>query len=201
MRDIPVRPPTAYTDDNTTTFSDPTYQQQTFPQTEYVGGFDMAPLRQGEDGLWPDHSAALLSVDRLAGVGQALHLADASAGRNGSVDADAFFGARPEHATELGLTSMDVASALPNPYGFDFGPPFNQGPFPERTDAARINTMFGDRGGKPSSTPSIISPTGGNAHSDSEGLYTCTECGKPKRRRCELKYVDMPFMAPTIDEC
>ena len=186
-RAIPVRPPPAYTDDNTTTFSDPTYQQQTFPQTEYVGAFDMAPLRQGEDGSWSDHTAAHLSVDRLAGVGQALHLADASAGRNGSVDTNIFFGAQSGYAAELGLASMDVASAS-NSYELGPASTFNNDLYAAQTDATSLHTFLESHGTEPSSAPNITSPQRRNTNSDGEGSFKCTECGKPKRRRCELKY-------------
>lgn len=150
----------------------------------------MAQLRQGEDGLWSDHTAALLSVDRLAGVGQALHLADASADRNGSVDANVFLGAQLGYA-ELGFASIDVVSA-PHPYQLDPTSPFSEGSYATQPGAAKLSALPHD---KPLST--LASPQHVTENSDGEGAFTCTECGKLKRRRCELRYADMPHDLPT----
>lgn len=157
----------------------------------------MAQLRQGEDGLWSDHTAALLSVDRLAGVGQALHLADALAGRNGSVDANVFLGAQPGYA-HLGFASNDVASAS-HSYQLDTAMSFSEGFSDTQAGAAKPSALpQGDCSNSPSTLASQQHRT---ENSDGEGAFLCTECGKVKRRRCELRYSHIQQDFPPINEC
>jgi len=51
-----VRPAAAYTEDNNTVFSDPSYQQQTFPQQhEYIGGYEPIASSQSKKSMQFDN--------------------------------------------------------------------------------------------------------------------------------------------------
>ena len=147
----------------------------------------MAPLRQGEEGLWSDNSAALLPIDELAGVGQALHLADAFAYRVGPIGADVPFGSYNEpRYTPVGSWSMDVAPFFQaNQLAMDH----------EDFHASSMQTIY-QRGllntncNEVAATSSVVSLQSPSNTSDGESLFKCTFCDKSKRRRCELKYAD-----------
>ncbi|GAB7326719.1 hypothetical protein MBLNU13_g10672t1 [Cladosporium sp. NU13] len=181
-----LRPLHTYSEDNNTTFSDPTYQQQAFPQNDFGATYDMAPLRQGEEGLWSDKSAALLPIDELAGVGQALHLTDAFAYRVGPVGADVPFGSyNGPRYTPIGSWSVDVAPPLhANQLAVDLGD-FNDSSMQTMHQSGLLNTNCNEV----ATTSSIVSLQSPSNTSDGEGLFKCTFCDKSKRRRCELKYV------------
>lgn len=146
----------------------------------------MTPLRQGEEGLWIDNSTALLPIDELAGVGQALHLTDAYAYRVGPVGADVPFGGYNEpRCTPTGPWSVDVV------------PPFKANQL--ATDRGDCHTssmqtvhssgLLNTNGIEVTTNSSAVSVQSPSNTSDGEGLFRCTFCGKSKRRRCELKYV------------
>lgn len=176
-----------YSDDNTTTFSDRIDQQQTqtFSQNEYMGAYEpAAPLGQGEEGLWFDQSAALLPVDGLAGVGQALHLADAFAGRVGAVGANVLLEGRGEHKhAAMEFSSMDVT------------PPSGSNQLiPTHGEFHAVPNKANDWSGFLKAedcgihmTSSMVSLQSPIDTSDGEGPFKCTICNKPKRRQCELK--------------
>jgi hypothetical protein len=64
-----VRPTATYTEDNNTVFSDPSYQQQTFPQHhEFIGGYDAVPPSQGKEILQSDGTGSLFCVNQIAGM-------------------------------------------------------------------------------------------------------------------------------------
>jgi hypothetical protein len=150
----------------------------------------MAPLRQGEEGLWFDNSAALLPIDELAGVGQAHLLADAYAYRVGPVGADVPFGSYNEpRCTPTGSWSVDVV------------PPFqakqlamDHGNFPTSSiQATRSSGLLNTKSNEVATTSSVVSLQSPSNTSDGEGPFRCTICDKSKRRRCELKYVDIRY--------
>lgn len=182
-----MRPAHAYSEDNTTTFSDPSYQQQSFPQNDYVSAYDMVPFRQGEEGLWSDHSTALLPVDGLAGVGQAQYLADAFAGRTGSLDADALLGAYGgPRRTAMECASMGLVSLFPLRPNRSVS---NHGEL--RSSSTQSNYSSGLTKAQSNDSErklSVIPLRSPVETSDGEGFFRCTMCHKPKRRRCELKY-------------
>lgn len=137
----------------------------------------MAPLRQGEEGLWFDNSAALLPMNELAGVGQALHLTDAYAYRVGPVGADVPFGSynEPRH-TSVGSWSVDVVPPFQaNQLAMDHGD-FHASLVEARQSSGLLNT-----------NTNIVSLQSPSNTSDGEGLFRCTVCDKTMRRRCELK--------------
>lgn len=160
----------------------------------------MAPLRQGEEGLWSDNSTALLPIDELAGVGQALHLADAFAYRVGPVGADVPFGSYNEpRYTPVGPWSMDVAPLLQaNRLAMDPG-----GCHASSMQAFHQSGLLNTNSIEAATTSSVVSLQSPSNTSDGEGLFKCTFCEKSKRRRCELKYVlsssSMITMSRTTD--
>jgi hypothetical protein len=127
--------------------------------------------------LWPDHSAAFLPVDGLAGVGQALHLADAFADRNGSVIANASFWAYNGPASTA--ISMDV---MPQTVA---DPGHIHAPLQPIHPAGLPNTNI-VRDEKATITGFPQSPL---TTSEGESSLRCTMCNKSVRRHCELKYV------------
>lgn len=148
----------------------------------------MAPPRQGEEGLWSDNSAALLPIDELAGVGQALHLTDAFAYRVGPVGADVPFGSYNEpRYTPLGPWSVDVA------------PPYqihqlamDSGDYQcSLMQSIHSDGLLNTKCNEVATTSSVVSLQSPSNTSDGEGPFKCTYCDKSKRRRCELKYVDI----------
>jgi len=181
-----TRPPHAYSEDDNTIFSEPTYQQQTFPQGDFAGSYDMQPHRQGEESLWSNHSTAFDSTDGLAGVGQALHVADAFADRTGSVDAYALL----DGYDEPGCAAMDCRPTALMPHFYADQPAPDTGQF--YASSLQLNQSSGLQ--RPSISEveeratAVQSPTALNT-SDGEGPLRCTMCDKSVRRPCELKYV------------
>ena len=147
----------------------------------------MAPLRQGEEGLWFDNSASLLPMNELAGVGQALHLTDAYAYRVGPVGADVPFGSYNEpRSAPIGSWSVDVVPPFQaNQLAMDHGD-FDTSSMQATQSSGLLNTNSNEV----ATTSSIVSLQSPTNTSDGEGLFRCTICDKSKRRRCELKYVD-----------
>jgi hypothetical protein len=146
----------------------------------------MAPLRQGEEGLWFDNSAALLPIDELAGVGQAVHLTDAFAYRVGPLGTDVPFGGYNEpRCTPTGSWSVDVALPFQaNQLAMDPGD-LNASSMQVFNSSGLLNTDYKEV----ATTSSMVSLQSPSNTSDGEGLFRCTFCNKSKRRRCELKYV------------
>ena len=146
----------------------------------------MSPLRQGEEGLWSDTSTALLPIDELAGVGQALHLTDAFAYRVGPVGADVPFGSYNEpRCAPVGSWPMDVvprfqADQLVSDHDFHASP----------MQAVHLNGLLNMNSNEVTTTSSAVSLRSPSNNSDGEGLFKCTKCDKSMRRRCELKYAD-----------
>jgi hypothetical protein len=180
-----VRPPAAYSEDNNTTFSEPTYQQQTFPQNDYNGAYDLVPVRQGEED-WFNNSASLLPIDGLAGVGHALELADAFTGRAGSVDTNVFYGwhGEPRYAA-IPFATMDLMSPS-DPSRLLLGNGLSH-PMPPEVDDSSGFLKAETHGLKLESTSPLVSVQSPVDTSEGEGPFKCTLCGKPKSRRCELK--------------
>ena len=145
----------------------------------------MAPLRQGEEDLWSDNSTALLPIDELAGVGQALYLADAFAYRVGPVGADVPFGSYNEpRYTPVGSWSVDVAPPLQaHQLALDHGD-FHASP----VQTAHSNGLLDTNCSEFATTSSVVSLQSRSNTSDGEGPFKCEICDKSKRRRCELKY-------------
>jgi hypothetical protein len=176
----------AFSEDNSTSFSDPAYQYQTFPHTDLIAvcdvAPDIAPLSQGEEGLWFDNSAALLPVDGLAGVGQALHLADAFAGRTGSLDTNVFLGRHVQSRyTAMEFESLDLIppfSSDRSVYGEYHATP---------ADADNFGGLFKADGQVLQSPSSMVSSQSPINTGDGEGPFKCPQCPKLTRRRCELK--------------
>jgi hypothetical protein len=148
----------------------------------------MAPLRQGEEGLWFDNSAALLPVyDQLAGVGQALHLTDASAYRVGPVGADVPFGGYNEpRCAPLGPWPVDVVAPFQADQLVSNHGEFHTSPM----QAVHSNGLLNINSNEVTATPSVVSLRSPSNNSDGEGPFKCTNCDKSMRRRCELKYAD-----------
>jgi hypothetical protein len=144
----------------------------------------MAPLRQGEEGLWFDNSAALLPIDELAGVGQAHLLADAYAYRVGPVGADVPFGSYNEpRCTPTGPWSVDVVPPFETTQlAMDHGE-FHTSSMQATHSRGLLNTNINEA----TTTPSNVSLQSPSNASDGEGLIKCTVCDKTVRRRCELK--------------
>jgi hypothetical protein len=64
-----VRPAIAYTEDNNTVFSDPSYQQQTFlQQPEFIGGYESIPSSQGMNSTQFDGAEAPFFHDQVSRV-------------------------------------------------------------------------------------------------------------------------------------
>lgn len=146
----------------------------------------MTPLRQGEEGLWIDNSTALVPIDELAGVGQALHLTDAYVYRVGPVGADVPFGGYNEpRCTPSGPWSVDVVPPFQaNQLAMDHGDYHTSS-----MQAVHSNGLLDTNGKDVATTSSALSVQSPTTTSDGEGIFRCTFCGKSKRRRCELKYV------------
>jgi len=146
----------------------------------------MVTYRQGEEGLWSDHSAALLPIDGLAGVGQALHLADGFADRTGSVDANAIFGGFHEpRCIAMGSRSVQIVPHCQVDRSVSEIGEFDT-PSLQPTHSSGLLEINSDEVQRSANAASSQSP----AHtSDSEGPFRCTVCNESKRRPCELKYV------------
>jgi hypothetical protein len=72
-----VRPTATYTEDNNTVFSDPSYQQQTFPHHhEFISGYDAVTPSQGKEIVQSDGTGSLFCVNQNS-------TADPSADRTG----------------------------------------------------------------------------------------------------------------------
>jgi len=154
----------------------------------------MAPLRQGEEGLWFDNSASLRPINELAGVGQALHLTDASAYRVGPVGANVSFGSYNEpRCAPLGPWPVDVVPPFQaNQLAMDHGDFYASS-----MQTIHSNGLPNINSNEVTATSSAASLRSPSNNSDGEGLFRCTNCEKSMRRRCELKYADaIPFHVP-----
>lgn len=138
---------------------------------------------QGENSPWTEQDMGLPSIDELSGVGQAQHLADTGVNSNGG---DAH---ERRDRTHDGLAALGEAVDMMQPSASYLDVPELTLTRAGDSSLKRSSSIYEDHMASKRACADFDMHTSGHGMDvdDVDGEVQCPECGKMKRRPCDLR--------------